>query len=100
MRIVKTQELPVTKFRKEPVTVQTYELANNFLFDVVIRADSIATVYASTHVCEHASVETAEMLLEHLGQMDLVFGNSGGIDFGKVEAAVSDWQQSIKSQTA
>ena len=83
MQFIKKTTLPVTKHRKQVVVQHRFKLKNDMVVEIVETNDRFNTVYASTHISEHASMEQAKAFLTKLEEVDVFEGYR--INFHKVK---------------
>lgn len=82
MKLVERSVLPVTKYRKEQATIHKFTLDNGMNVEIADTSHGVASIYASTQILEHSSIEAAETFLTKLNDLEVF--NVSRIDFHKV----------------
>lgn len=75
MRFINKKTLPITKYRKATVDLYKFQLDNGLSVEIVGAEHGIATVYASTQICEHVSIEAAKRFLNALNNINVIEGS-------------------------
>jgi hypothetical protein len=75
MRFINKKTLPVTKYRKSAVDLHEFQLDNGMSVEIVDAPHGISTVYASTQISEHASIEAAKIFLNALNTVNVIEGS-------------------------
>lgn len=84
MKFISKTTLPVTQYRKAPADMYKYLLDNGMNVEIADTEHGISTVFQSTHVCDHETVEAGVKFLKALNDLDVYEGTR--IDFRKVRA--------------
>lgn len=74
MRFIHKKTLPITKYRKTTVDLHKFQLENGLTVEIVDAAHGISTIYASTEISKHSSIEAAKKFLKALNNINVIDG--------------------------